>query len=65
MSAIIYGEDCVERICFRSNIVVCMPLVFRVRAVMDGLVYVVGSRESIGDNGVWMGLGLVRLDVLG
>jgi hypothetical protein len=35
-SAMMCGECCVERMCCRSNIVVCMPLVFRVRVVMDG-----------------------------
>ena len=37
-SASICGEGCVERISCKSNIVVCIPLVFSVRAVMVGWV---------------------------
>ena len=44
VSAMICGEGCLERMCCRSNTVVCMPLAFRVRDVMNGWVYVEGSR---------------------
>jgi hypothetical protein len=43
---------CVKRLCCKSSIVVCMPLVFRVRVMMVGWVYVGGFWESRGDNGV-------------
>ena len=33
-SASICGEGCVERICYKSSIVVCIPMVFNVRVVM-------------------------------
>ena len=37
-SANICEEGCVERMCCRSSIVVCMPMVINVRAVMVGWV---------------------------
>ena len=45
-----------EIMCCRSNIVVCMPLVFRARAVMNRWVYLGLSRESSADEGVRVGL---------
>ncbi len=36
VSAMIYGGCCLERICCKSSIVVCIHLVFRVKAVMVG-----------------------------
>jgi len=57
VSDLICGEGCVEILCCRSNIVVCMPLVLRARAMMDGWVYLGVSRVSRVDEGFCVGLG--------
>jgi hypothetical protein len=36
VSTIICGKGCVERMCCKSNIVVCMSLVFSGRVIIDG-----------------------------
>jgi hypothetical protein len=52
-SARIFVERCVERMCCKSSIVVCMPLVFNVRTVIGGWVYVCGVGGS-GGGGVFL-----------
>ena len=41
VSAMIYGGVCVVRRFYRSRMVVCIPLVLRVRVVMGGWEYLV------------------------
>ena len=53
-----FGIGCVLRRNCRSNIVVCIPLMLRVRDVMDGWVYCTGGIVSagvVGVCGVWFG----------
>ena len=52
-----FGFGCVLRRVWRSNIVVCIPLVLRVRAVMVGWMYFIGDIVSTGIVevcGVWV-----------
>ncbi len=65
MSAIICGGGCLERICCKSNIVVCIPRVLRIMAVMAGWVYMGRFWESCVDKGDWEVLGWVGLVELG
>ena len=54
-----FGFGCVFRRVCRSNIVVCIPLVLRVRAVMVGWVYGTGDIVSTGIVevcGFWIGV---------
>ena len=54
-----FGFGCVLRRVCRSNIVVCIPLVWRVRAVMAGWVYGTGDIVSTGIVevcGLWIGV---------
>ena len=53
------GFGCVLRTFCRSSIVVCIPLVLRVRAVMAGCVYStgdIGSTWIVEVSGLWVGV---------
>jgi hypothetical protein len=57
--AMMLGFGCVLRRFCRSIIVVCIPLVLRVRAVMAGCAYWIGDVGSAGIvyvSGLWVGV---------